>query len=128
MNELSFSGRNPCYTIVRQAFEERQPLVFTTHSVQPVFTISDGNLGHDAYLIAPNRSNGHSYPHLAAFARNAPMHIQHQFWRAVGDAVSDHISDRPLWLSTSGLGIAWLHVRLDARPKYYTHQPYRELG
>jgi hypothetical protein len=86
------------------------------------------NLGHDAYLIAPAHPDPHPYPHLAAFARTAPMPIQHQFWRAVGDAVSDHISERPLWLSTSGLGIAWLHVRLDARPKYYTHQPYRGMG
>jgi hypothetical protein len=84
------------------------------------------NLGRDAYLVAPNHSNGHPYPHLAAFTRTAPKELQHQFWRAVGDAVSEHLSERPLWLSTSGLGIAWLHVRLDTRPKYYTHQPYRE--
>lgn len=82
------------------------------------------NLSRDAYLVAP----AHPYPHLAAFARTAPMAVQHEFWAAVGDAVSAQLSERPLWLSTSGLGIAWLHVRLDATPKYYTHQPYRELG
>ena len=82
------------------------------------------NLGRDAYLVTP----AHAYPHLAAFARAAPMDIQHQFWAAVGDAVSAQLSERPLWLSTSGLGIAWLHVRLDAAPKYYTHQPYWQAG
>jgi hypothetical protein len=80
------------------------------------------NLGRDAYLVVP----AHPYPHLAVFARTAPMDIQHQFWRAVGEAVSAQLSERPLWLSTSGLGIAWLHVRLDGKPKYYTHQPYRQ--
>ena len=28
----------------------------------------------------------------------------------------------------SGLGIAWLHVRLDSYPKYYTHAAYRAAG
>jgi hypothetical protein len=34
--------------------------------------------------------------------------------------------DAPLWISTSGLGVYWLHVRLDARPKYYTYAPFRQ--
>ena len=29
------------------------------------------------------------------------------------------------WLSTSGLGVYWLHVRLDSYPKYYTYRPYK---
>ena len=41
------------------------------------------------------------------------------------DAVAARLSDRPLWLSTSGAGVAWLHVRLDDRPKYIQHAPYR---
>ncbi len=24
----------------------------------------------------------------------------------------------------AGLGVAWLHIRLDDRPKYYRHAPY----
>ena len=34
------------------------------------------------------------------------------------DKVEARIDDRPLWLSTAGDGVAWLHVRLDQRPKY----------
>lgn len=33
--------------------------------------------------------------------------------------------DVPIWLSTSGLGVYWLHVRLDTRPKYYNHDEYK---
>ena len=29
-----------------------------------------------------------------------------------------------VWLSTAGDGIAWLHVRMDPRPKYYQHTEY----
>jgi hypothetical protein len=31
----------------------------------------------------------------------------------------------PLWVSTSGLAVPWLHLRLDARPKYYGFEPYK---
>lgn len=81
------------------------------------------NLGGDALLVAPGPSG--DYPHLAAFARSAPRNLQHAFWGCVGESVAAHLSARPLWVSTSGLGVAWLHVRLDTRPKYYTHAPYR---
>ena len=88
--------------------------------------VSFWNLGGDARLVAPRpRDSLTTYPHLAAFARAAPAIQQHAFWRTVGTSVADSLSDRPLWLSTCGLGVAWLHVRLDTRPKYYTFQPYR---
>ena len=29
-------------------------------------------------------------------------------------------NDRSVWLSTSGMGVSWLHVRIDQVPKYYT--------
>lgn len=34
------------------------------------------------------------------------------------------VGTRPVWLSTAGAGVAWLHVRLDDRPKYYSYRPY----
>ena len=83
------------------------------------------NLGGDAFLVAPTpQAPLIAYTHLAAFARTAPAEQQHAFWRTVGSTVADRLADRPLWLSTNGLGVAWLHARLDARPKYYTFEPY----
>ena len=83
------------------------------------------NIGSDAVLVAPcPQGPGSAYTHLAAFARAAPAEQQHAFWRTVGSTVANHLSDRPLWLSTNGLGVSWLHVRLDTRPKYYNYQPY----
>jgi hypothetical protein len=31
---------------------------------------------------------------------------------------------KPVWFSTSGMGVAWLHFRLDRRPKYYTYRAF----
>ena len=36
------------------------------------------------------------------------------------------IGIQPIWLSTAGMGVPWLHVRLDSRPKYYAFGPYRD--
>jgi len=84
------------------------------------------NLGGDAFLVAPCTGTGSAaYPHLAAFSRTAPGALQQAFWRLVGSSLTERLSDRPLWLSTSGLGVAWLHARIDSYPKYYTYAPYR---
>ncbi|MGH8495390.1 MAG: DUF6940 family protein [Gammaproteobacteria bacterium] len=87
------------------------------------------NLGHDAFLIAPcPRAHESAYTHLAAFAREAPIDQQHALWRAVGASVARRLDEHPLWLSTAGGGVPWLHVRLDSRPKYYTYDPYRQAS
>ena len=84
------------------------------------------NLGRDATLIVPSpRAEPSAYRHLAVFMREAPEVQRHALWRAVGATVQDELSEAPLWLSTAGGGVSWLHVRLDARPKYYRFRPYQ---
>ncbi|MEO0457633.1 MAG: hypothetical protein AAF152_13785 [Cyanobacteria bacterium P01_A01_bin.114] len=84
------------------------------------------SLGKDALLVAPcPQSDSATYPHLAAFLRWGPAAQRRQLWQQVGQLVAQKIGAHPLWLSTSGLGVAWLHVRLDSRPKYYCYRPYR---
>ena len=69
-----------------------------------------------------------NFSHLASFVATASEARQEALWSAVGQALETRISARPLWLSTAGLGVAWLHVRLDTRPKYYRHAAYRRAG
>lgn len=83
------------------------------------------NLRGDATLIVPSpRTSDAAYGHLAAFVRNAPQAQVHSIWCAIGTQVQSHISAKPIWISTAGGGVAWLHVRLDTQPKYYVHTPY----
>jgi hypothetical protein len=86
------------------------------------------NLGGDAVLVVPRAAADRAaYGHLAAFVRAAPARQIDALWQAVGAALRAawSRSSAPLWLSTSGSAVPWLHVRLDARPKYYSHAPYR---
>lgn len=86
------------------------------------------NLGGDAILIVPcPLADPPAYGHLAAFVRLAPETQRDALWRAVGEAMAARVGEHPVWLSTAGAGVLWLHVRLDDRPKYYGHRPYRTL-
>lgn len=84
------------------------------------------NLGGDATLIVPAPvSPDHScYTHLGNFLRAAPAGQVDRFWQVVGETMQQRVSESPLWLSTAGMGVSWLHLRLDSRPKYYRHRPY----
>ncbi len=84
------------------------------------------NLGGDATLIVPCPiADTSAYGHLASFVRAAPATQQSLLWTMVGSAMLNRIGDKPLWLSTAGFGVSWLHVRLDIRPKYYGFDPYK---
>lgn len=105
---------------------------FTTDDLNNGIVVFD-NLGKDAILVVPSPRNSNSswvgtefsaYSHLAAFIRGAPDSQKQALWRIVGQTVQQQISDRPLWVSTAGGGVAWLHIRLDSRPKYYAYKAY----
>ena len=84
------------------------------------------NLGGDALLIAPCPVGPpEAYPHLAAFLRLAPEAQVRSLWRHAAGALHRNLGRDPRWLSTSGLGVSWLHLRLDRSPKYYQFEPYR---
>lgn len=84
------------------------------------------NLGGDAHLIVPCPGEPpEAYGHLAAFVRHAPEAQKHALWSLVGRTMCEQLATEPIWLSTAGMGVAWLHVRLDCRPKYYGHRPYQ---
>jgi len=84
------------------------------------------NLGGDAVLVVPcPRGPDEHYPHLAAFLRGADKEQVRALWRKTAEEMLRSIGARPVWLSTAGGGVAWLHIRLDSRPKYYSYAPYR---
>ena len=84
------------------------------------------NLGGDATLVVPCPIQPSSdYSHLGAFIRTAPRDQQHALWALVGSTMAKRINNQPVWLSTAGSGVPWLHIRLDNDPKYYRYAPYR---
>jgi hypothetical protein len=85
------------------------------------------NLGGDALLIAPRRiSDADCYCHIAAFLRAAPSTQQHELLELLAHKTREMLDTgrERFWISTSGLGVPWVHVRLDSYPKYYQYRRY----
>lgn len=83
------------------------------------------NLGHTATLIAPK--NLGNYSHIGKFMNNASKEEIYQMWKKVTVEFLNELNRDPsksLWLSTSGLGVSWLHFRIDETPKYYTYRQF----
>jgi hypothetical protein len=110
------------------AVVDPQPEVFREHFLASRDGVANfGNLGGDATLVAPEPDGGLDYSHIAQFNRCAPLYKQVALWQQVGKLSLQQVGAQALWLSTSGLGVFWLHIRFDRYPKYYTHTPYKTV-
>lgn len=102
-----------------------EPDAFAEHFCQADVAVFP-NLGGDAVLVVPCPvADPSAYGRLGAFVRLAPETQRHALWQAVGEAMARRVGPKPVWLSTAGAGVPWLHVRLDDRPKYYGFTPYK---
>jgi len=109
-----------------------EPNAFAEHFAQvkdkSQQVVSFSNLGRNALLVVPTPvADPEAYPQLAAFVRMAPVPQQHEFWQLVATQMKQRLNNVPVWLSTAGMGVSWLHVRLDNRPKYYAWTPYKKV-
>jgi len=127
---------------------------FRTHGMKTDNqVIAFPNLGNDALLVVPCPPKGaattrHSdadinqlqhFAHLAAFLRQASAAHKSNLWRVAAEQLLVSLapqdphtaaqeSTQQLWLSTSGLGISWLHVRIDRVPKYYNYREFKNMA
>lgn len=104
------------------------PQAFQAYFNTDEMVVDFWNLGKDAHLIVPTPiAEASCYPHLAQFVRHAPVEQIDAFWQRVGEVYAASLNEQPLWLSTAGLGVSWLHLRVDSRPKYYRYGAYKKL-
>lgn len=83
-----------------------------------------------SHTCSIDTKNSYTYAHLADFIKTAPAVQQLQLWKKLAEETIRRLSSlsdgQKLWISTSGLGVSWLHIRLDSVPKYYNYEPYQE--
>lgn len=90
--------------------------------------VSFPNLSKDAQLVVPcPQQDPAHYVHIGPFVRNCERDQIDDFWRIIAEQMQAALGDAPRWLSTSGLGVFWLHARIDSRPKYYHTPEYKRL-
>jgi hypothetical protein len=84
------------------------------------------NLSGGALLVAPRAAGAAgANAHIAAFVRGAPRPQQRELLALTAELALERLSERPTWISTSGTGVHWLHVRIEGAPAYYVHRPYK---
>lgn len=117
VNAPSFVSRKPDSLTYRDYFSENDEGVVTFP-----------NIRRDATLVVPSPHGPEvNYGHLAAFLRRADETQTPSLWCALGRSVVTQVGRTPIWISTAGGGAAWLHVRIDSRPKYYVYTPYKAV-
>lgn len=113
----------------RSPFEDK----FAEASSRPSDVITFQNLGRDSTLVVPTppvTNEIRPMTHLLSFLKYGdPRQVSH-LWKKVGATFLSTIGgesneNRKFWLSTSGMGVSWLHVRIDTVPKYYNWQEYK---
>lgn len=130
VNATTLAQRYEFVIVGTNAFNGKQPNLkpFETYFSAQEEVVTFPNLGKNAQLVVPcPRHSKEIYTHLGSFIRNAPYPQIDVFWKKIGLKMLEQINKKHLWLSTSGLGVYWLHVRLDQRPKYYTHTAYKKV-
>ena len=94
------------------------------------------NLGKNARLIIPSnldkKTKTKQFAHIARFVREASKEDILSFWKTVFTSLKNELQEKHkknpnqwTWLNTHGHGVPWLHMRVDSRPKYYSHSPYK---
>lgn len=78
------------------------------------------NLSKTSKLIIPMPCVNKNFTTLKDFIDNASIDTQKEFWKKVADEIR-HMSKlhKKIWISTHGLGVGYLHMRIDTSPKYY---------
>mmetsp|Transcript_21432 Transcript_21432/g.35091 ORF Transcript_21432/g.35091 Transcript_21432/m.35091 type:complete len:130 (-) Transcript_21432:1117-1506(-) len=129
MPELRFAENDPD----RHAFAKHFSACLDNTEKDTVCSFS--NRRGDALLVSPlslTNVDDSIYSHLALFVRKAPKSQVAEFRRLSAFQYLEVIKqkydqlgvDAKTWFSTHGMGVSWLHFRLDSRPKYYSYRPF----
>ncbi len=113
-------------------FENKKadPSDFIEHMKKDKTVVSFENLRKDAMLIVPCpcETNSSGFLDLKSFLVNAKNSQIVEFWKEITKNLFFVVENHPykkVWCSTSGLGVSWLHFRLDSKPKYYKYNDFK---
>lgn len=84
------------------------------------YVVSFPNLNGDTLLVVPIPREGKNFATIKDFVDNAPIIQQKIFWKEVAILARKQMKKyKNIWVSTHGMGVPYLHVRISKYPKYY---------
>lgn len=77
-------------------------------------------------LISPVPKDPADYKNISQFTKNAPEEQQQALWKEVANKLREELEkdhEAPRWLNAEGLGVYYLHVRIDKTNRFYGDYP-----
>lgn len=82
--------------------------------------IDFANLSGDTILVVPMPKKNKNFSNIKEFIDNATLTQQKALWKRVATITRKLLKENKyVWISTHGLGVPYLHVRISTTPKYY---------
>lgn len=102
-------------------------MAFKSHISLEADAVDFLNLGGDARLVIPTKkSNEEIYNHFGKFLKFDQNQQVQAVFKKIGSTVINELEKySTIWLNTAGLGVIWLHIRMDTTPKYYKTKAYK---
>ena len=92
------------------------------------YVVAFPNLNGDTILVVPKERVGKHFTNIYYFNKNASMLQQRNFWKKVAIEARKTLKKFPyVFISTHGLGIDYLHVRICSYPKYYEKSKLQKI-
>lgn len=92
------------------------------------YSVNCKNLSGDTILIIPKVRKGKKFTNIYHFIKNASKKQQSELWKDVAKNVKLMLKkNENVWVSTHGLGVDYLHVRISNNPKYYESSKLKKL-
>lgn len=92
------------------------------------YVASFSSLHKNATLIIPILQNEVSnFKNLKEFTNNSSLEQWEALWQKVSEKMEESLlnaNGASRWLSTSGLNVHYLHVRINNSPKHYCYEEY----
>lgn len=91
------------------------------------YVIDFMNLSGDTVLVVPMPKKNKNFSNLKEFIDNATLAQQKALWKRVVTVARKLMkNNKYVWISTHGLGVPYLHVRVSTIPKYYGNSKLRQ--
>jgi hypothetical protein len=85
-----------------------------------IYAIASPNLSGDTVLVIPKPRTGKNFVNIYHFMKNASNLHQSKLWKLVAKEARKMLKKHGnIWISSPGLGVNYLHVRICNYPKYY---------
>jgi hypothetical protein len=86
------------------------------------------NLSGDTILVVPVPRSGKQFTNFFYFMKNASKVQQSELWKVVAREARKMLKkNENVWISSHGLGIDYLHIRVCSHPKYYEKSKLQKL-